>query len=517
MWVIIACGAALLGFAVGWFLRQHLGQQKLARAYKLAEKVLEEARAEGEDLKREKLLEAQDETFKQKQQLEQEHTAKLAQIQTLEQQLSNREVNLDRKVDILNKKDRELQQQADELRRREDAVRVRNEELDGLIAEENKKLEQISGLSSEQAREIQLKNVLEQARQEATEEAQEIKDKARQRANEEAQQIVLQAIQRCAISHVVESTITSITLPDDEMKGRIIGREGRNIRSFESATGIEVLIDDTPQTVTLSGFDPIRREIARQAMEKLIHDGRIHPGRIEEVVARTRDEINEKIMEMGEHALHDLGIHGVHNELVRLLGRQHYRMHYGQNLLQHSKEVAFLAGEMASQLGLDVGLARRAGILHDIGQTAEEYSDAPPHEIGLELVKKFDEGPVVQNVVERQGNPDVPVASPISVLVDVANSVSISRPGARKEMLDNYLKRMHKFEKIARSFKGVVASYAIQAGKEMRVIVEHNVVDDAQARILCEEITKKVKKEVDFPGQIKVIVIREFRAIDYAK
>jgi ribonuclease Y len=391
-------------------------------------------------------------------------------------------------------------------------------ELEQLIHEENQRLERISGLTTEEAKHIQLQNMLEKAKQEAAHEIYEIREQAKQVAIREAREIVIQSLQRCSISHVVETTVSIVNLPDDEMKGRIIGREGRNIRAFESATGIEVLIDDTPQTVVLSGFDPLRREIAKQALEKLIYDGRIHPGRIEEVVEKSREEINARVTELGEQALHELGLHGVHPELVRLLGKQHFKSSYGQNLLQHSLEVAKLAGGIASQLGLDVLLAKRAGILHDIGKVAEDYGDTPFYEIGLELAKKFGENEIVQNSIACQapGN-HANVLTPIPILVQIADGISVSRPGAQKEMLDNYLKRMETIETIALSFAGVVKAYALQAGRELRIIVDYTAVDEIKAQILADDIAKRTRGEIGFPGQIKVTVIREYRAFDYAK
>ncbi|MFQ5706173.1 MAG: ribonuclease Y [bacterium] len=513
--IVIALSA---GFSVGWFLRQHIGQERLAKATQVADKIIADAKTESEDLRKEKILEAKDEIFRLKQKQDREANSKLQEIQRREKQLTHRELNLDRKVDVLNKKEFELKTRTKELSRREELVNKREHELEKLIKQENEQLERISGLTHEEAKRIQLKNVIEEAKQQAAEDIQDIKENARQTAHREAKNILIQALQRCSIWHVVESTVSVVHLPDDEMKGRIIGREGRNIRSFESATGIEVLIDDTPQSVILSGFDPLRREIAKQSMEKLISDGRIHPGRIEEVVAKTRDEVEQRILEIGEQTLHEVGVHGVHQQLVRLLGKQHYRLHGGQNLLQHSKEVAFVAGEIASQLGLDITIAKRAGLLHEIGQTAEEYSDASPYQIGLELARKFGEGPIVQNAIEMQlASNHVNIISSISIIVDIANSISVSRPGAQKEMLDHYLTRMRTLEEIAKSFTGVMASYAVQAGREVRVIVEHNMVDDSQAQVLADEITKKLEADLDFPGQIKVTVIREFRAIDYAK
>lgn len=517
-WILYLLISAVIGFTLGWLLRQHLGRDKIAKATEYANKLIEEARTESENLKQEKTLEIKDEMFQMRQAFERESKAKLNEIHRLEKQLSVREINLDRKVDILNKKEQELNLLNKELNSKKQTLTKREKELEQLIQEENVRLEQISGLTSEEARKIQMQNILEKAKKEAAHEIREIREQAKQTANREAREVILQAIQRSAVDQVVETTVSIVNLRDDEMKGRIIGREGRNIRTFESATGIEVLIDDTPQTVILSGFDPFRREIARIAMEKLILDGRIHPGRIEEVVAKTHEEINERILELGEQVLLEVGIHGIHPELIRLLGKQHYRTNYGQNLLQHSKEVALLAGGMAAQLGLDIALTKRAGLLHDIGKTADEYSDAPPHEIGVELAKKFGEGEIVQNAIAVQAPTDaVNIISPITILVQTADAVSVSRPCAQKEMLENYIKRMRKLEEIANLFTGVLRSYAIQAGREIRVMVEHNIVDDVQAEILCENISQKIKEQSEYPGQIKVTVIREYRSIEYAK
>ncbi len=516
--VLLVICAAAGGFLAGWFVRQIFGQQRIAKATSYARELIEEAKAESESLKQEKLLEARDEIFQMRQAFENETKRRSNEIQRLEKTLASRELNLDRKVDILSKKEKELNRLTKEISHKEEYVRRRERELENLIQEENRKLERISGLTTEEAKRIQMQNMLERARAEVASEIEEMREEARKRAQRESQEIIMEAMQKASISHVVETTVSVIKLPDDEMKGRIIGREGRNIRAFESATGIEVIIDDTPKTVVLSGFDPLRREIARQAMEKLIYDGRIHPGRIEEVVAKAREEVDEKILDLGEQALHDLGLHGLHPELVRLLGKQHFRTSYGQNLLQHSKEVAVLAGHMAAQLHLDIRLAKRAGLLHDIGKTAEEYSDAPAHEIGVELAKKFGENEVVQNAIAIQApHNQTRATSPISVLVKVADGISVSRPGAQKEMLENYIKRMQSLETVARSFTGVSNAYAIQAGRELRVIVEHTAVDDAKTKALANNIAAKLKDEMELPGQVKVTVIREYRSIDYAK
>ncbi|NIV95610.1 ribonuclease Y [candidate division KSB1 bacterium] len=509
--------AAIVGFVLGWLLRQFIGQKKLAKADEIARNLIEEAKTEGEDLKRSQLLEAKEEIFQLKQNFERESKSKFNEIQRMEKQLSNRELNLDKKVDVLNKKEQDLNVLSEQLTSKKGHLDKRARELEQLIEEENAKLERISGLSSEEAKRIQMQNLVETAKRETALEIQELRDHARQTATREAREIIIQAIQRSAIDQIVDTTVAVVNLPDDEMKGRIIGREGRNIRTFESATGIEVLIDDTPKTVVLSGFDPWRREIARQAMEKLIYDGRIHPGRIEEVVDKTRQEVNERILEIGEQAVLDMGLHGLNLELVRLLGKQHFKTSYGQNLLLHSKEVSALSGMIATQLGLDVRLAKRAGLLHDIGKVGEEYGETPAHEIGIELAKRYGENEIVQNAIAAQSPfDDVEITSPISIIVQVADAVSVSRPGAQKEMLENYLKRMRNLEQVAASFSGVERAYAIQAGKEIRVIVEHSTIEDTRAQILANDITKKIKHEVEYPGQVKVTVIREYRSVDYA-
>lgn len=517
-WIVISLLTGGVGFGIGWLLRQRLGQQKLARATEMAQHVIENAKTEGDNYKKERLLEVKEEVFQMKQEVEHEAKNKSLEIQRLEKQLSDREVSLDRKVDILNKKEKELNLLHESVRTKETLLTKRDQELEQLVQEENQRLERISGMTSDEAKNIQMQNMLEKAKQEAAHEIYEVREQAKQTAIREAREIIIQSLQRCSINHVVETTVSLVNLPDDEMKGRIIGREGRNIRAFESATGIEVLIDDTPKTVVLSGFDPVRREIARQSLEKLIYDGRIHPGRIEEVVEKSREEVNTRIVELGEQALHELGVHGVHTELARLLGKQHFKTTYGQNLLQHSMEVALLTGGMATQLGLDMMLAKRAGILHDIGKVAEDYSDAPFHEIGVELAKKFGEPEIVQNAIACQSpTNNVNVISPVSVLVQVADGISVSRPGAQKEILDNYLKRMTSLEGIAASFSGVVKAYALQAGRELRVMVEHTIVDEVKAQVLADDISKKIREEVGYPGQVRVTVIREYRSIDYAK
>ncbi len=513
---LIVGGAA---FYLGWWLRTRAGQDKIARAEKFAEQIVQEAEKEAENLKKEKLLEANEYFFQQRQRLEKEEKQRQENLRKIERQLAVKESNLDRKVDILNKKERQLAQLEENFRSRERQIRLKEEQLEKMLEEQNRKLEQISGLSAEEAKKIQIANILETARQEAEAQLREIQENARKTAEQKAREILLQAIQRTGISHVVDTTVTLVRLPNDDMKGRIIGREGRNIRTFEAETGIEVLIDDTPEVVMLSGFHPIRREVARLALEKLIIDGRIHPGRIEEVVAKSREEIEEKIFEYGEQAVLDLGLHGIHHELVKLLGKLKFYTCQGQNALQHSMEVAHLAGQMAAELELDTNSARRAGLLHEIGISIDNYTDCSTAELSAELVRRYGESEEVQNAVlvaNQMDNKNEPLSA-VAVLVNVANQISISRPGAKKEMLESYFKRLGRMEEIANSFMGVVRSYAIQAGREIRVIVEHSSVDDAAAEQMARDIAKKIRDEIAFPGQIKVTVVREYRAVDVAK
>jgi ribonucrease Y len=517
----LAAVAGVAGFFIGWLFRQKLARDKIARAESFVEQLVADARQEAENLKKARQLEVQEEVFQKRQALEEEVKSRRSEIQKAESQLTNREVNLDRKVDLFNRKERELKQLDHTVHARDQALKIREEELARLFTEENRRLEQISGLTNEEAKRLQLNNYLEIARQEGAQTAKEILDKARAQAHQTAKNIVLEAIQRTSVNHVAESTVSVVTLPSDDIKGRIIGREGRNIRMFEAATGIEVLIDDTPDMVMLSGFDPIRREVAKLALEKLIADGRIHPGRIEEVVEKTRQEISERFVEYGEQAAIEAGVHGLHNELIRLLGKLRYRTSHGQNLLQHSIEVALLAGLMAAELELDVPSAKRAGLLHEIGLAVDNESESgSPGELGAELAKKFGEDELVQNAIlwaHHSDNNSLPAVAPESVIVAAANEVSISRPGARKEMLDGYFQRMCQLEEICRSFYGVIKTYALQAGRELRVIVEYSQVDDAKAEQIALSIAQKIHETVHYPGQIKVTVVREYRSVSFAK
>jgi ribonuclease Y len=513
---LIALGAGLLGAWVGWFIARRIGEGRLAKVEELTRRMIQEAEKEAEIKKKEAILEAKDEWYKAKLNFEREMQNKKMDLQKNEKRLQESQANLDRKVDILNKKDRDLQNLERGLLAKDKALKIREADLERLIAEQNQTLERISGMSAEEAKRQLMDNLISQARQEAAQTIRQIRDEAEQNADKEAKNIIIQAIQRCAADHTIESTVSVVNLPNEEMKGRIIGREGRNIRSFETTTGVDVIVDDTPEAVILSGFDPIRREIARMAMEKLVQDGRIHPARIEEVVAKTEKEMEQIIREAGEQACFELGVHGMHPELVKLLGRLQYRTSYGQNVLAHTKEVAMLSGLMASELELDPVIAKKSGLLHDIGKAVDKNTEGTHIQIGADLASKYGEHPLVVNAIAAHHN-DVPAESPYPILIQAADAISGSRPGARRESLENYIKRLEKLEEIADSFQGVSKAYAIQAGREVRIIVEQSNVNDDGARDLAGQIAKKIETEVEYPGQIKVTVIRETRAVEFAK
>ena len=508
--------AGIVCFICGWFLSRYIGKGRVTKAEQLAEKILNDAKKEANNLKREKILETKEEWHRLKQSLDAEAKSRRTELQKLESKNNARELNLDRRNDLLGQKEKDLEEQGKQIKHREERVKKLENDLEKLIDEQNKKLEAISGISNEEAKRILMQNLIEKAKQSSAREVKEIKDRARHTANREAKEIIIQAIQRTAADHSTETTVSVVNLPGDEMKGRIIGREGRNIRSFETSTGVEVIVDDTPEAVVLSGFDPYRREIARVALERLVQDGRIHPARIEEVVEKVKVEMEEKLIETGEAALFESGITGVHHEMIKLLGKLKYRTSYGQNVLQHSIEVSYLTGLMASSLGLEGDLGKRAGLLHDIGKAIDRYTEGTHTQIGVELAKKYGEGPVILNVIASH-HEDVEPIHPISILVQAADAISGSRPGARRETLESYIKRLDKLESLATSFSGVEKAYAIQAGREIRVIVEHDKMDDALCEQLVADIAEKIQNEMEYPGQIKVTVIREFRAVEYAK
>ena len=518
--LMVIAGAFLVGavatFIISWYVSILLGTNKIVKAKEKAKEMLESAAKESKNLMREKELEIKDEWIKLKQQFERETKNKRLEVERIERNLSIKESNIDRKADLLGKKEREITAYENDLKERDKMLTERRKKLDQLIEEQNAQLEKVAQLTSEEAKRILMNNLLEKAKLDAAKTIKDIKEEAKLTAKREAQKVILSAIQRSAADHSAETTVSVVSLPSEEMKGRIIGREGRNIRSFELATGIQIVIDDTPEAVVLSGFDPLRREIAKMALEKLIADGRIHPGRIEETVDKAKAEMEEIIVEAGEQALMELGLNKVHPELLKLLGKLKYRTSYGQNVLKHSIEVAQVAGLIAAELGLDATLAKRAGLFHDIGKAIDKYTQGTHVQIGVELAKKYNEHPVVINAIATH-HEDEPVTSPISVIVQAADSISGSRPGARRETLESYVKRLVKLEEVAASFEGVVNSYAIQAGREIRVMVEPAEIDDIKAFKLAQDIAEKIESGMEYPGQIKVTVIRELRAIEYAK
>lgn len=509
-------GAAVIASVVTYLLAGKASFGKIKRAEEEAKRILDDAAKEAEIKKKEALLEAKDEWYKAKVAFERELQNKKAEYQKTEKKLSERELNLDRKVDILDKKEKDYAVKEKNLQHRERGIATREKELEQVLADQNRQLERIAGMSAEEAKRVLMENLIGQAKMEAASTIKEIKERAEQTAEKEAKEIIISAIYRCAADHTVESTVSVVALPSDEMKGRIIGREGRNIRSFETLTGIDVIVDDTPEAVILSGYDPVRREIARMALEKLVVDGRIHPTRIEEVVIKAQKEMAMMIREAGEQACFELGVHGLHEDIITLLGQLNYRTSYGQNVLQHSKEVAMLCGLMAAELGLDPVVAKRSGFLHDIGKAIDRETEGTHTEIGMNFLKKYNEHEYIINAVGSHHG-DIPMISPYAVLVQAADAISGSRPGARREPLEGYIKRLEKLEELADSFKGVAKAYAIQAGREVRVIVENNEIDDVGSTILAGDIARKIESEMEYPGQIKVTVIRETRTVEYAK
>jgi len=511
--VLLFCGAS---FFIGWYLNAKSREHKMTSARDLAKKVLADAEKEADTLKREKLLEVKDEWYQKKKEFDGEIQSKRLKLQAQEKAIDVREENIDRKVELLGKKEREqaiLKRSMDEQAR---ALDGRKTELDRLVQEENTRLERASGLSREEAKRMLVENLANEARAEAAHMLKDLRDTARDEAKREAQKLIVQAIQRTAADHSVETTVSVLNIQSDEMKGRIIGREGRNIRAFEAATGVDVIVDDTPEAVILSAFDPFRREVARISLERLIADGRIHPARIEEIVEKVRNELEEEVLKTGENTFLEIGLHGGHKEIHRLVGRMKYRSSYGQNMLQHSIEVAFLTGLMAGELRLDANLAKRSGLLHDIGKCVDRTLEGPHALLGFEVAKRYGEHPLVVNAIGSHHD-DIPMESPIAALVQAADAISGARPGARRESVEGYVKRLEKLEAFAQSFQGVAKTYAIQAGREVRVVVEQDKVDDTMADQLAHDISAKIQAEMEYPGQIKVTVIREYRAVSYAK
>ncbi len=494
---------------MGFNYRKRIAEAKIGVAEERAERIVEDAKKDAEAKKKEILLEAKEESIKVKNEMEKEVRDRRNEQQRTERRLIQKEETLDRKADAYEKKEEQLNKRLEELDKQK-------EEVESLHEKQLKELERISGLTREEAKSHILATVETEVKHEATIMIKEIESKAKLEADRRSREIVANAIQKCAVDHVAETTVSVVQLPNDEMKGRIIGREGRNIRALETLTGIDLIIDDTPEAVILSGFDPIRREIARIALEKLIVDGRVHPSRIEEMVEKARKEVEVIIRDEGEAATFDTGVNGLHPELIKLLGKLKYRTSYGQNVLKHSMEVAHLTGLMAAELGVDVNIAKRAGLLHDIGKSVDHEMEGSHVSIGVDLCRKYKESPIVINAVEAHHG-DVDPESIIAILVQAADAISAARPGARRETLESYIKRLQKLEEIADNFKGVEKSFAIQAGRELRIIIVPEDITDEGMTLLARDIAKKIEDELEYPGQIKVNLIRETRAVEYAK
>ena len=510
---IIAIVAAVAAGAIAWFVSAAYQQNQFRKTVGTAEEksreIIDEALKTAENKKREALLEAKEENLKAKNELDKEIKERRNELSRMEKRTVNKEETLDRKTEALERREASLNQ-------KDDSLNKKHAKVDELTAQATQELERISGMTSEQAKEFLFKSVEDEVKLDTAKMIKELDAKAREEAAKKAREYVVTAIQRCAADHVAETTISVVQLPNDEMKGRIIGREGRNIRTLETLTGVELIIDDTPEAVILSAFDPMRREVARIALEKLVLDGRIHPARIEEMVEKAQKEVEVMIREEGEAALLEVGVHGIHPELIKLLGRMKFRTSYGQNALKHSIEVAHLSGLLASEMGLDVRLAKRAGLLHDIGKAVDHEMEGSHIQLGVELCKKYRENATVINAVESHHG-DVEPTSLISCIVQAADTISAARPGARRETLEAYTNRLKQLETITSSFKGVEKSYAIQAGREVRVMVIPEQVSDADMVLMARNISKQIEAELEYPGQIKVNVIRESRVSDVAK
>ena len=539
--VIITIVASIAGFVVSYIIGIRSGKQQLKLAETRAQSIVEDAQKDAENIKREKLLELKDETIQRKRALDEEHARRKEKLLNFERQLKvreeNIEKNLSKKLEIATRREKELLVQQKELQKKGEQADEKNKTLEQqrrqvenvkatveeqkkrteeIVSEQNHRLERISGMSREDAKKFLIENMVNEAKLECAQELKTIHDQLKLDAKREAQRIIVQAIQRTASDHSVETTVSVVNLASEDMKGRIIGREGRNIRAFEAATGIDVIVDDTPEAVIISGFDPFRREVAKIALERLMQDGRIHPARIEEIVDKVRKELEEEIIRVGNNACLELGINNVHAEIIKLIGKMKYRSSYGQNVLSHSIEVAYLCAIMARELGLDVNHAKRAGLMHDMGKCVDRNIEGPHALLGYEIAKRYKEHPVVCNAIGAH-HEDIEMETPVAVLVQAADAMSGARPGARRESLEAYVKRLDTLETLARSFEGVAKTYAIQAGREVRVMVEPDRVDDLFADQLSHDIANKIQQEMEYPGQIKVTVIRERRSVSYAK
>jgi len=516
MGIIFGIVGILVGFGFGFAYFKGIYKKKLEEALGTAEGIIEKAQKEAEEIKREAENQAKEYWMKERKKFEKEAFEAKKELEKTSKRLIEKEQAIDKKAEQLTRREIALKQLESDLKEREKAIQAKEERLDKLNEEAARKLEEIARLTREEAKQELLKSLEQQVRYEAAQLMYKIREEAKEKAEKEAKELVLHAIQRVATVVTQESTTSIVPIPSDDLKGRIIGREGRNIKTFESITGVEVIIDDTPEAVILSSFDPIRREKARLTLEKLIQDGRIHPARIEEIYAQVEAEFEEHLKKIGEDATLELGLSGFHPELLKQIGKMKFRTSYGQNLLQHSMEVAYIAGIMASELGLSVQYARRAGLLHDIGKTADESFEGPHALIGAQIAKRLGENDLVVNAIASHHGEESP-KSPIAVIVQAADAISGSRPGARRESIEAYLKRIEKLEQIALSFPGVEKAYALQAGREIRIIVEAQKVSDTEAFDIARQVAQRIEGEVEFPGQIKVVVIRETRAVEYAR
>jgi ribonuclease Y len=513
--IIFVCSSAL-GAGAGIFIRKKLAESRLEASAKVAENIIADAKKKAEMVEKEAQLQAKDTLYQAKADFDKEMGNKKSELQRLEKRLEQKEENIDKKMNLLDAKEVESTKKEKALEEKEKLVAVQDKKYQELMAEEKTRLEKIAHTTSEEAKALLMERMESEARHEAAKKIKEIEDELREQSVKKAKEVISLAVQRYAGEYVMEKTVSLVNLPNEEMKGRIIGREGRNIRALEAATGVDLIIDDTPEAVILSGFNPVRREVARRALERLISDGRIHPARIEEIVVKVEQEVDAGIKESGEQATFDVGVHGLHPELIKMIGKLKYRTSFAQNVYQHSLEVAFLAGVMASELNLNVKQAKRAGLLHDIGKAVDHEVEGVHATIGADLAKKFGEpAEVVQAIAAHHD--EVDVKNILAVLVQAADALSGARPGARREMFETYVKRLEDLEKIANSFTGVEKSYAIQAGREVRIIVQNEKISDEEALMLSKDIARKIEKELNYPGQIKVTVIRETRAVDYAK
>jgi ribonuclease Y len=510
---IVGIGA---GIGIGRFLLAKLLKSQEAAAQLKVKKMLKEAETNAEILKKNKLLEAKERFLQLKAEHEQETNSRNNAIAQRENSIRQKEQSLNQKLENANRKEQDLDNAKKNLERQVEITHKKQEEVDELKGQHVKQLETIAGLSAEEARNQLIDTLREEARSKALMQIKDIVDEAKLTAAKEAKKVVIQTIQRTATEAAIENTVSIFNIENDEIKGRVIGREGRNIRALEAATGIEIIVDDTPEAIILSGFDPVRREIARLALHRLVTDGRIHPARIEEVVAKTKKQIEEEIVEIGERTVIDLGIHGLHPELIRMVGRMRYRSSYGQNLLQHSREVANFCATMASELGLNAKMAKRAGLLHDIGKVPDDNPELPHAILGMQLAEKYKEHPEVCNAIGAHHD-EIEMTSMISPIIQACDAISGARPGARREVVESYIKRLKELESLALSYPGVEKTFAIQAGRELRVVVESERVSDAQAEVLAADISNRIQTEMTYPGQIKVTVIRETRSVSYAK